>query len=54
MHRTGARIPALVALILAMLALGACTTTRETSPQRSASEQLPISTAVIVPSRRST
>ncbi len=46
MHRTGARIPAFVALILAMLALGACTTTRETSPQRSASEQLLISTAV--------
>ena len=33
-------------LIPAMLALGACTTTRETSPQRSASEQLLISTAV--------
>jgi hypothetical protein len=46
MHRTGARILAFVALILAMLALGACTTTRETSPQRSASEQLLISTAV--------
>jgi hypothetical protein len=29
-----------------MLALGACTTTRETSPQRSATEQLLISTAV--------
>jgi hypothetical protein len=46
MHRTGARISAFMALILAMLALGACTTTRETSPQRSATEQLLISTAV--------
>jgi len=35
-----------MALILAVLALGACTTTRETSPQRSATEQLLISTAV--------
>ena len=46
MHRTGARISAFMALILAVLALGACTTTRETSPQRSATEQLLISTAV--------
>jgi hypothetical protein len=46
MHRTGARISAFMALIMAMLALGACTTTRETSPQRSATEQLLISTAV--------
>ena len=46
MHRTGARISAFMALILAMVALGACTTTRETSPQRSATEQLLISTAV--------
>ena len=46
MHRTGARIHAFIALIPAMLALGACTSTRETSPQRSATEQLLISTAV--------
>jgi hypothetical protein len=46
MHRAGTGLSALVALILAMLALGACTTTRETSPQRSATEQLLISTAV--------
>ncbi|HJR21130.1 MAG TPA: DUF6655 family protein [Dongiaceae bacterium] len=46
MHRTGARIHALIALVLAMLTLGACTSTRETSPQRSATEQLLISTAV--------
>src|SRR5688572_30927215 len=46
MHRAGAGFSALMALILAMLALGACTTTRESSPQRSASEQLLISTAV--------
>jgi hypothetical protein len=46
MQRTGAGFPAFVALILAMLALGACTTVRETSPQRSATEQLLISTAV--------
>ena len=46
MHRAGAGISAFVALILAMLALGACTTVRETSPQRSATEQLLISTAV--------
>lgn len=46
MHRTGARIHAFVALILAMLALGACTTVRESSPQRTATEQLLISTAV--------
>jgi hypothetical protein len=35
-----------MALILAMLAQGACTTVREISPQRSATEQLLISTAV--------
>ena len=46
MHRTGARIHAFIALIPAMLALGACTSSRETSPQRSATEQLLISTAV--------
>lgn len=46
MHRAGAGLSAFVALILAMLALGACTTVRETSPQRSATEQLLISTAV--------
>jgi len=46
MHRTGARIHEFMALILAMLALGACTTVRESSPQRTATEQLLISTAV--------
>ena len=46
MHRSSAAFPAFVALILAMLALGACTTVRETIPQRSATEQLLISTAV--------
>ena len=46
MHRANAAFPAFVALILAMLALGACTTVRETIPQRSATEQLLISTAV--------
>jgi hypothetical protein len=46
MHRTGARISAYMAFILAMLALGSCTTVRETSPQRTATEQLLISTAV--------
>lgn len=46
MQRTGAGLPALAALILAMLGLGACTTVRETSPQRTATEQLLISTAV--------
>lgn len=44
MHRPGAAIFAV--MIAATLALGACTTTRETSPQRSATEQLLISTAV--------
>lgn len=37
---------AFMALILATLALGACTTVRETSPERTATEQLLISTAV--------
>jgi hypothetical protein len=46
MHRAGAGISAFTALIAAMLALGACTSTRETSPERSATEQLLISTAV--------
>ena len=46
MLRAGAGFSVLVALILAMLALGACTTVRETDPQRSATEQLLISTAV--------
>jgi hypothetical protein len=46
MHRTGAALSAFVALILAMLALGACTTVRESNPQRTATEQLLISTAV--------
>lgn len=46
MHRTGAGLFTFVALILAMLALGACTSVRETNPQRSATEQLLISTAV--------
>jgi hypothetical protein len=46
MHRAGAGLSAYSALVLAMLALGACTSTRETSPERSATEQLLISTAV--------
>jgi hypothetical protein len=46
MHRASAAFPAFVALIVAMLALGACTTVRETIPERSATEQLLISTAV--------
>ncbi|WP_119300280.1 DUF6655 family protein [Dongia deserti] len=46
MHRPSAGLPAFAALILAMLALGACTTVRESSPQRTATEQLLISTAV--------
>lgn len=46
MHRAGAGLSVFVALILALLALGACTSVRETSPQRSATEQLLISTAV--------
>ena len=46
MHRTGALTHASIALIPAVLALGACTSMRETSPQRSATEQLLISTAV--------
>ena len=40
------RLTTLLALILAVLALGACTSMRETSPQRTATEQLLISTAV--------
>ena len=46
MHRTGAGFFTFVALILAMLALGACTSARESSPQRTATEELLISTAV--------
>jgi hypothetical protein len=46
MHRTGAGFFTFVAPILAMLALGACTTVRESNPQRTATEQLLISTAV--------
>jgi hypothetical protein len=46
MHRPSAGLPAFLALILAMLALGACTSVRETIPPRSATEQLLISTAV--------
>jgi Family of unknown function (DUF6655) len=46
MHRAGAGFSAFVALILAMCGLGACTTVRESSPQRTATEQLLISTAV--------
>lgn len=46
MQRTGAGFLAFVALTLAMLALGACTTVRESSPERTATEQLLISTAV--------
>ena len=46
MYRAGAGFSAFIALILAMLALGACTTVKESSPQRTATEQLLISTAV--------
>jgi hypothetical protein len=46
MHRAGVGFSAYLALILAIPALGACTSTRETSPERSATEQLLISTAV--------
>src|ERR1700754_1366534 len=35
-----------VALLLALVGLGACTTVRESSPQRTATEELLISTAV--------
>lgn len=45
LHATS-RFATLVAFTLAILALGACTTIRETSPQRTATEQLLISTAV--------
>lgn len=40
------RLAPLVALSFALVALGACTTVRESSPQRTATEQLLISTAV--------
>jgi uncharacterized protein DUF6655 len=46
MHGTGAGFLIFMALILTMLALGACTKVRETSPQRTATEQLLIPTAV--------
>jgi hypothetical protein len=46
MIRARSRLMMLLALILAMFALGACTTVRESSPQRTATEQLLISTAV--------
>jgi len=46
MHRSSAAFPTFIALMLAMLALSACTTVRETIPERSATEQLLISTAV--------
>ncbi|MEZ5832031.1 MAG: DUF6655 family protein [Dongiaceae bacterium] len=46
MHRAGTRLSAFAALVLAMLGLGACTTVKESSPQRTATEQLLISTAV--------
>jgi hypothetical protein len=46
MQRTGAGLSALFALLLAVLGLCACTTVRESSPQRTATEQLLISTAV--------
>jgi hypothetical protein len=46
MHRSGARSSAFIALTLIVCALGACTTVRESSPQRTATEQLLISTAV--------
>lgn len=46
MHYCNSRLATLIALTLAMLILGACTTVRESSPQRTATEQLLISTAV--------
>jgi hypothetical protein len=46
MLRAGTPVRVVTASILAMFALGACTTVRETSPQRTATEQLLISTAV--------
>ncbi|HEV8390397.1 MAG TPA: DUF6655 family protein [Dongiaceae bacterium] len=46
MLRAGLRLIASSAIILTVLALGACTTVRESSPQRTATEQLLISTAV--------
>ena len=46
MLRAKSRIATVLAMILAACALGACTTIRETAPQRTATEQLLISTAV--------
>jgi hypothetical protein len=46
MRRTGASLSTSCALILAMLGLSACTTVRESRPQRTATEQLLVSTAV--------
>jgi hypothetical protein len=46
MQHSGAGLSASFALILATLGLAACTTVRESSPQRTATEQLLISTAV--------
>jgi hypothetical protein len=46
MPRAGTRLLTILALITAVLALAACTSVRETSPQRTATEQLLVSTAV--------
>lgn len=46
MRGAGNRLLEFAGMILAMLMLGACTTMRESSPQRTATEQLLISTAV--------
>jgi hypothetical protein len=46
MHNVRAYVLRLLALCLVVLGLGACTSIRETAPQRTATEQLLISTAV--------
>jgi len=46
MLRAASRHTSILALVLAACALGACTTIRESSPQRTATEELLISTAV--------
>jgi len=46
MFRAGTRLATILALLLATIALSACTTIRESNPQRTATEELLISTAV--------
>lgn len=46
MLRAASRLTSILALVLAACALGACTTVLESSPQRTATEELLISTAV--------